>query len=110
MDFEGIKFPILQDNTGFYLTFKLLKNLKFADTVTILEVQTALKPNFKIPKEIHDNPESWHALSNLYISTTHANLKKNLQKFSIGYLRHDGKPERITLFDAYKVRSFVLTF
>ena len=46
------------------LILKQLKEVKFGDTVSIAEIQTAIV-RYGVPKEVNDDPESWEAFSKI---------------------------------------------
>ena len=59
---------------GIYVTLKQLKELKFADTIWITEIKTPIV-KYQVPKEVHDDPTSWEAFSNIFISPNRQILK-----------------------------------
>ena len=88
---------------GAYLTLKKLKEIQFGDTVRITEIKTPLV-QFQVPKEVHDDPESWEAFSKIFISSDEQTFQENLETTFISYLRSDGKPETQPLSIIYKVK------
>ena len=66
------------------------------------EIKTPIV-SYKIPKEINDDPESWEAFSKIFISSNQWNMKKNFHASTISYLRSDGKPEKSSLPEIFKV-------
>ena len=99
---EGNPYQLLGCPDGMYITLKQIKEIKFSDTACVTEIKTPIV-SYKIPKEINDDPESWEAFSKIFISPNQWNMKKNFYASTISYLRSDGKPEKSSLPEIFKV-------
>ena len=89
---------------GLYFTLKQLKEFKFGDTVQIIEIKSPTV-QYQVPKEVHDDPASWEAFPEIFISPNRGKFKTNLEQTFISYLRNDGKPEKDSVMKIHQVNS-----
>ena len=88
------------------MTLRALKNIQYGDKSTITEIKTPLV-DIIVPSNIQDDPESWDMFTKLYFCKSLQDVKKYANEFFISYNRVDGKPEKETLTNLYKVSLLI---
>ena len=69
------------------------------------EIKTPLV-DVTVPNDVQDDQEKWDAFTKLYFCKSLQDIKKSADQFIIFYNRVDGKPEKETLTNLYKVKHF----
>ena len=106
MDVNNPLCPVSKNEEGCYMTLRALKNIQYGDKSTITEIKTPLV-DIIVPSNIQDDPESWDMFTKLYFCKSLQDVKKYANEFFISYNRVDGKPEKETLTNLYKVSLLI---
>ena len=106
MDVNNPLCPVSKNEEGCYMTLRALKNIQYGDKSIITEIKTPLV-DVIVPTNIQDDPENWDMFTKFYFCKSLQDVKKYADEFFISYNRVDGKPERETLTNLYKVSLLI---